>query len=398
MATIEERTDGYTVRWRELETTRNEDGSVSRVWKSRRRQCPDMKTAKALKLEIEQRTAKGERWQPEYEKPRPTLDVIAVAYLKDRRRALGERTVEQYSNALELFLRFLHEREGDRPLYPDVLTKALLGEFYDWLLAGKGRVPPHDRPHQRVSSEPRKPQTARKNTEVARVMWAWAADSDEFADDVPRPRTIEYPDEEIDPTVAPTWAEMDACVEAARGWVRKLAIVLRFTGLRVQQVMALTWDDVDLEAGTLRIRGALGKSAQEKRGRIVPISPHLVAELAGWGKREGYVVPIVRRPTKADAGTERLARGRDMARAWRRAGVAEDRWRGQPDHAFRKGIVSGLKLLGADGEAVEYIVGHARPSVRGAYLDPDFLPNREAVARIPAIGASNADVRRLRAK
>ncbi|MEL6185073.1 MAG: hypothetical protein AAFU79_10650 [Myxococcota bacterium] len=45
--------------------------------------------------------------------------------------------------------------------------------------------------------------------------------------------------------------------------------------------------DFDLDAGTLKVRGELGKLADEKRGRIVPVSPHLVDYLAGPGRREG---------------------------------------------------------------------------------------------------------------
>lgn len=394
MATIEKRGDGYTVRYRELEAVRDEDGTTRRVWRSRRRQAPDHDTAKRLKLEIEKRSAIGERWEPEFERARPTLDTILGTYLDERMRMLQPRTAEQYARALDLFLRFLRAEHGAAPLYPDLLSKGTLGAFYDWLAAGSGRVPPHDRPHQRVSTAPRTPQTCRKNVEVVQLAWAWAADSDDYADEAPRPRTIEMPEGETDPTVAPSWSEMDACVEAAEGWIRKLAIVLRFTGLRVQQVMRLRWDDVDLDLGTLRIRGALGKSAEERRGRIVPLSPHLVDELSGWGVRDGWLVPCNRQP----GPREREARGRDMARAWKRAGVPEDRWRNQPDHAFRKGITSGLKRLGADTEAVEYILGHSRPSVRGAYLDPDFLPNREAVTLIPAIGADSANIIRMRSK
>lgn len=78
---------------------------------------------------------------------------------------------------------------------------------------------------------------------------------------------------------------MDACVAACKGWHRRLAIVLRFTGLRVQQAMGLRWDDVDLERAKVTVHGEVRQSAQERRGRELSISEHLVAELAQTDRR-----------------------------------------------------------------------------------------------------------------
>ena len=79
---------------------------------------------------------------------------------------------------------------------------------------------------------------------------------------------------------------MDACLDELNGWQRQLGIVLRFTGLRVQQAMGLTWDDVDLDRRLLRVRPELGKSDQEQRGRIMPVSEHLTDLLAAFDRHE----------------------------------------------------------------------------------------------------------------
>jgi len=78
----------------------------------------------------------------------------------------------------------------------------------------------------------------------------------------------------------------------------------------------------------------------------------------------------------------REARARDMMRAWKRAGVREEAWKHRPHHAFRKGIRSGLKRLGADAMAVEFLLGHSL-GIAGVYTDPGALPMRAAVALIP---------------
>ncbi len=78
-------------------------------------------------------------------------------------------------------------------------------------------------------------------------------------------------------------------------------------------------------------------------GRIIPISPHLVELLAGWGVREGWVIPS----TRQQGQRHPQARSRDIARAWKRAGIRPEVWTRRPDHAFRKGWKSGMLALGA---------------------------------------------------
>jgi site-specific recombinase XerD len=62
--------------------------------------------------------------------------------------------------------------------------------------------------------------------------------------------------------------------------------------------------------------------------------------------------------------------------------VRAEVWARQPHHAFRKGFASGLKRLGADNEAVEYLLGHSL-QLRGIYVSADALALVEAVALVP---------------
>jgi len=175
---------------------------------------------------------------------------------------------------------------------------------------------------------------------------------------------------------------MDRCVAACTGWQRDVAIILRYTGLRVQQVMHLKWSDFDLSLGILKIRGELGKTHQERSGRIIPVSEYLVDQLrqmAPARERVGFIIACNR---KADGPRGREARARDMMRAWKRAGVREDVWKQRPHHAFRKGFRSALKRSGADDMAVEFLLGHSL-GIAGVYTDPDAMPLRETVELIP---------------
>ncbi len=98
------------------------------------------------------------------------------------------------------------------------------------------------------------PDTARKIAEVVQLMWEWAEASERWPGEIPRPRRIEMVRSDPAPVVAPTWAEMDACVRACRGWHQKLTLVLRYTGLRVGETMLIEWRDINLDNATLTIR------------------------------------------------------------------------------------------------------------------------------------------------
>ena len=355
----------WCVRWRTL------DGASNRS-----RTCPDKRTATALQREIEQAHALGREWVPESESAGavPELRQILSAYITERSLNRAPRTRETMGQHLDTFLGWLTGRQSGSRLLPSVFSKSLLLSYYRSLATG-GRW-----------GRSRNLSTRRKMTMAVLAAWQWAADDEEYARFMPRPPSkLELPREPGKPTVAPTFEEMDRCIAASSGWHRQLLVVLRFTGLRVQQAMFLRWSDFDLDRQMLNIRGELGKSRSERQGRIVPISEHLANEMAGWGRREGWVIKSAR---QRGGERERMARTRDVNRAWARSGVRDEVWKGRPHHSFRKGLVTGLKRLGADTEAAEYLVGHVLPGVRGVYVDPEAHGLRDAVALIPPIQTS----------
>ena len=359
MAHIEKRGKKYRVCWRDRQRER------------RSRTCPDRRTAEKVRREVEQALAEGRRWDPDPVREEPSIEELMKAYLQDCARARKASSIRRYAGNLDITLEWFRKRSGQRDGgSPAVLSKQVLADLYDDLRAQglKGR---------------RQPATVKKIVEVFERMWRWAANEDGYTEFVPPPKRLEMSDGPANPVVAPTWAEMDACIAAARGWVRMLAIVLRCTGLRVQQVMMLRWDDVDLSQGLLTIRGELGKSPHESRGRIIPISKHLVAEMTSWEREQEFIIPCGR---KQDGPRAREARGRDMTRAWRRAGVREEIWKQRPSHSFRKGFKTELTRDGARWEAVEHLLGHqVGDSVTARYLDPEFLPLKETVDRVPPV-------------
>lgn len=365
MATIEHRSgdrDGWAVRWRSL------DG------RTRRRKCPDQRTALRLAAEIDRSIARGVDWQPPRDRAGPTrIEDVIAAYLAHRSIRVAPHTLRVDGNHLEVVGRFFASRQIT---YLRELTRPLLDDLLAWLL----------RPGAALHGGNRKPQSANRTAGAALLLWQWADDSGRYHDAPRAPRAIDLAPAVPAAVVAPTWAEMDACVEAARGWLRQLATWLRYTGLRVGESMLLEWRDLDMARGLLTIRPEIDKN---RVGRTVPLHPAILDEIATWGKREGFLIPCGRLKS-------REARGRDIGRAWKRAGVREEVWKQRPDHAFRRGFKTGLRALGADADAVDFLQGHQLGAgSRGRYLDGSALPLCETLAMVPAIGKADEKVVRL---
>lgn len=365
MASIDKRGRKYLVRWRDP------DGQ------QRARSAPDHATAKELARDVERTIALGERWEPRdahAEAAPPTLREVAAAWLeRSQRVGLAPRTLIRYAQFLESFVVWL---EGlHKPgCSPKVLSQAGLDRYWTALTREPlGRW-----------KQPRSETTARKHLEVIHMFWAWAAARDEWAAHVPPARKVDLPNAAPPvATLAPSWAHMDQVILSAGGWQRPLAIVLRCTGLRVQQALGLRWADIDLEADRLVIRGELGKMRSEKVGRTIPIAPPLADELRhsrlwAWDRSAEWIVPCAR--------IHRRPRERDFDRAWQRAGVPPELWEGHPHHALRRGFITGLRGLGGDRDAVEYLVGHKLPGMDPHYVDVwKALPLVKTVALVPQL-------------
>lgn len=184
---------------------------------------------------------------------------------------------------------------------------------------------------------------------------------------------------------APTWTDVDRLLDqvAHLEWLRRLVWVLRCTGLRVTQALSLEWTDVDLDARTLRVR--VGKSNQEAAGRTVPLAPALVAEMAGWGRREGRICGDV---GLSPAGHVNAAAHHTVSRAWSRVqlapGIAEA-VDAQPFHCLRRAFVSELRAAGVDEEVRAALVGHTAGLTSDTYTTASALwpAMVDAVALVP---------------
>lgn len=296
-------------------------------------------------------------------------------YLLDRQRAgWADGSIRQADIALTQFLNLLSEDDT----YTDgaLLTTASLGRLYTHLRGERG-----------VSLG-----TAQARVQYVQRWWDWLGNSDTWGERVPRPRTIDMatPTPTRTPT-APTWQEMDRTIACAHEWYGRLMAVCRYTGLRAND-QAMQLRRADLVDGWLTIRPDLGKTKQEKRGRIVPVSRHLLAMIESWPEDpDGWLIHVPKFSERHPGPVKRHAWNANAAGAWRRAGVRPEVWdtqlgadglrrNGHPLHAFRRGVVSGLQALGADLADVQYLVGHKLDGgvTTDRYTDPAIVRKLQA--------------------
>lgn len=362
----------WVVRWRE-------------GGKQRKRRCASRAAAVELQRSVQHAEDVGEAWAPAVADIPGSVPLLTLMtdYLRYQARRLQPRTLTAMAVPLELFVRRCEL--GDPSGEPPAVTRLTSSALEAW----------HDELRRTGRNGPRKATTVRKYLAEVEAAWRWGWERAEDYPGLPRFRSLvsdlRVPVAPI--VVAPTWHEMDQAIAACRDeWVRRAAVVMRFTGLRVSQVLRLTWDDVDLEAATLTVRPELGKSRQERRGRTIPVSPHLVAQLAGWGVRSGLLVRAADHRTTVNLVRDADAR---LRAAWQAAGVRPAAWTGRPAHSFRKGVESGLLSVALPYIHVEAYLGHVVGRTEGAtsgaaYVDAAALPLAAVAAAFPPIDLTAA--------
>jgi len=177
--------------------------------------------------------------------------------------------------------------------------------------------------------------------------------------------------------------------------------VAAYTGARPGEILALRWEDADLDAGVLHIRRALvrvGKAmyyAPCKAGsaRRVPLAPAGLEALRRHRTRqveerlklgEGWVDSALIFTSEVGSALDHNNVA-DLFRARLKATkVPAIRW-----YDLRHSFGSSLIAAGVDVKSVAQLMGHADVALTlRHYIHPDATAHRAAVARLPWAGAS----------
>jgi integrase len=115
--------------------------------------------------------------------------------------------------------------------------------------------------------------------------------------------------------------EAQRLIECAAKHLKPLLVFLLGTGARVGEAMALTWDNVDLVAGTAAFRNIPDeKRTKSGKDRIAKLSPAAVVALSNLPHRQGPVfLTQAGRPYAAKVSGEG---GGQFKTAWKRACIA----------------------------------------------------------------------------
>ena len=146
---------------------------------------------------------------------------------------------------------------------------------------------------------------------------------------------------------------------------RAILELLYSTGIRVSELVDLTWRAIDRRAEAVRV---LGKGRKE---RIVPIGATALAALDDYRRRWPASHRRDHDAVFLNARGDRLTT-RSVARIVERwVTKAETRVRASP-HAFRHSFATHLLTAGADLRAIQELLGHARLSTTQRYTHVNF--------------------------
>lgn len=208
------------------------------------------------------------------------------------------------------------------------------------------------------------PKTVNNHLTVLRRMLAVAVDW-ELLSHVPNVQWLRTQEPDFDFL---TFEEAERLVEGAEPEWRTMVLLGLKTGMRVGELRALRWFDIDLHAGQLMVRQAVSREVvgtpKNGRTRKIPLSDGALAALKQHRHLRGEFV-------FCNGDGSLLSRGRckwPLWRACRRAGLRRLGW-----HVLRHSFASHLVMRGAPLKVVQELMGHATiaMTMRYAHLSPD---------------------------
>jgi integrase len=181
-----------------------------------------------------------------------------------------------------------------------------------------------------------------------------------------------------------TFEEAERLVAAAEPEWRMMIVVALKTGLRQGELLALSWDDLDLVAGRVVVSRNLarGEITTPKNGksREIPLGNDVLAEL----KRHRHLRGDFVFSNKDGSVLAKGACKHPLWRACKRAGLRRIGW-----HVLRHTFASHLVMRKAPIKAVQELMGHSTVAMteRYAHLSPDV--RKDAVLLLDRVNVAS---------
>jgi len=175
--------------------------------------------------------------------------------------------------------------------------------------------------------------------------------------------------------------------------VRTMVLVAVLTGLRVGEILALRWQDIDLDREELRVeqavyRGCLGSPKTQGSRRTLPLPETATRALQALAQRfmRASPVDLVFASRKGTALNDTNLLLRHLKPAARQIGAPWVSW-----HTFRRTHATLLQLAGGSAKDAQAQLGHAQiTTTLGIYTIPIPAHQRAAVEKLSGL-VTNGD-------
>lgn len=164
---------------------------------------------------------------------------------------------------------------------------------------------------------------------------------------------------------------------------RSLVWLLVLTGLRIGELLALRWQDVDLEAGLLRVRrtlyeGRFDEPKTRSSNRTVPLSNKGVEVLSSFRKKSQKPDDLVFCSKKGTPLCRRNLRNRQLDPVCEALKIPKIGW-----HSLRHSNATLLDAVGTPLGTVQSLLGHSSSEItRGTYIHALPAGAKEAVQKV----------------
>lgn len=179
--------------------------------------------------------------------------------------------------------------------------------------------------------------------------------------------------------------EAPRLVAACGGQLKAMVVLMLNTGLRIGEVAALRWQDVDLKAGRLMVRHSVWRghfgTPKGHKSREIPLNDVVLSELKAWRHLRGEWVFCQGKGERLGSNCERSA----LDAACKLAGLREVSW-----HVLRHTFASHLVMRGVPLKTVQELLGHVdiKTTMRYAHLSPSVKKDAVASLAVPPSPAS----------